>query len=311
MTQIDESSFPTANGPELDADPSDGRHVIDLTGPVAREILDIRVDPNKPFISRDELPVPRSVSGRFDQLYEDVPQLREALTMLGDFDPGLARHVVQVSLIAGYLAEQAGVSEEYTNLLMVGAGMHDIGKPPIEQGLTTESNVFDKTGKDAKNPLWVRMQKHSLEGFMLATEMFKDEPEDSIYRKIVPLLILVHHCYDEAKPGYPSADEIQELANAGLLNTEDLEDPQLIQIAQILAVSDVYEAITARRAYQKDKGFEDPAIIRRELTRSHGQNMPTQIDQLMDFHISQRFAPDGWMPPSEEQSQKQPIQAGV
>ena len=74
----------------------------------------------------------------------------------------------------------------------------------------------------------------------------------------------------------------------------DLDDPILQELGRILAVSDVYEAITADRTYTAGRGFENPLRVRKVLEESH-PDMERSIGELMSLH-ARRFPPYGFMP---------------
>ena len=300
----------------------DDRVTVDLTGDVdlteaataARLIIDIRDDPTAPFLpgnvldGQPEQPmkiealVGPVIVDQFESLLANTWQMSEALHQIGEFDPPTEKHVRQTALLAGHLANVAGRTPEESTLVIVAAAMHDLGKLDVPHHLVNPddptSAVIDRAGDD-----WKIMKIHPERGFIRAIELFRDEPDDSPLKKVVPLLILTHHCHNHAGTPYPSPNEMQKLADQGLLNLKDLEDPQLQDLAKIIAIADDYEAMTARRKYQARRNLEDPAQIEQNIQESH-PDLPELADELKRLHLL-RFPPNGWMQPigSDETNQ--------
>lgn len=267
--------------------------------------VDVRSDPFRPFM---DLPVDDSIKETVNRLYETIPQLQEGLRLIQEYDPATKQHVTNTGLVFAELAEATVLDQDHKDLGIVAAMLHDIGKLDVDQETVAPTDAEKSVITDRDNdPRWLRLKQHPELGFVRVAEMFAEEPDGSIMKKLVPLVILTHHCHNHSQEHYPSQDVFQSLADRGLLNLEDLKDPTLIEIAKILAISDVYEAITAKRVYQKGRGFEDPARVEAVLRESH-PDMPDQIDMLMSFHKLRRFPPDGFMPvaaPQEQQSSQE------
>lgn len=174
--------------------------------------------------------------------------------------------------------------------------MHDVGKTGVDIEIVhptdAESSQIDRT-QASGDKRRAAINIHPETGFLITQNLFRDEPSAN-HRRLVPQLVLTHHCHNASGTSYPNAEAMSALAAEGVLDLADLDNPILHRLSSLLAVSDVYEAITAARTYTKGRGFEDPARVRQILEESH-PTMSGNIAQLMSIHF-RRFPPDGWMP---------------
>jgi len=151
------------------------------------------------------------------------------------------QHIRRVSEYSKILARQMGMSDEQVENLRLASTMHDLGK------LMIPSEILDKPGRltDAefaeikKHPGFGEHLLHNVEGETM-----------TLARQIA----LEHHERYDGK-GYPNGETGEEIG---------LE-------SRIVAVADVYDALTSRRSY---KDAWDPKVAYDEIVRCSG----TQFD---------------------------------
>ncbi len=151
------------------------------------------------------------------------------------------QHIRRVSEYSRILARQMGLPEEQVESLRLASTMHDLGK------LMIPSEILDKPGRltDAefaeikKHPGFGEQLLHNVEGETM-----------TLARQIA----LEHHERYDGK-GYPNGETGEEIG---------LE-------SRIVAVADVYDALTSRRSY---KDAWDPKVAYDEIVRCSG----TQFD---------------------------------
>ncbi len=150
---------------------------------------------------------------------------REAIYMLGaaghynDNDTGL--HVWRMAAYARALAEAISWPEHLAERLELAAPLHDTGKIGIPDGIL-------KAPRKLTAEEWVTMRQHSLIGYEILqcshTPIFKMAAEIALYH---------HEKWDGS--GYPKG----------------LVGDNIPQSAQIVAIADVFDALTMKRSYKE------------------------------------------------------------
>ena len=150
---------------------------------------------------------------------------REAIYMLGaaghynDNDTGL--HIWRMAAYARALAEAIGWPEHLAERLELAAPLHDTGKIGIPDGIL-------KAPRKLTAEEWVTMRQHSLIGYEILqcsnTPIFKMAAEIALYH---------HEKWDGS--GYPKG----------------LAGDNIPQSAQIVAIADVFDALTMKRSYKE------------------------------------------------------------
>lgn len=159
-----------------------------------------------------------------------------------DNETGL--HVIRMSLYTQLLALRLGFSEADAEELLNAAPMHDVGKIGIPDA------ILRKPGKlDAQE--WRVMQSHTTIGAEILGE------DDSTLMKLAHSIALYHHEKWDGS-GYP----------AGLKG-------EAIPIeARIVALADVFDALTSERPYKKAWSVEDAvALIEQERGKHFDPNV--------------------------------------
>ncbi len=151
------------------------------------------------------------------------------------------QHIRRVSEYSKILALQLGMSEEAAENLRLASTMHDLGK------LMIPSEILDKPGRltDAE---FAEIRKHP--GF--GEHLLHNVEGDTMV--LARRVALEHHERFDGK-GYPNGEAGDAISLEG----------------RIVAVADVYDALTSRRSY---KDAWDPKIAYDEIVRCSG----TQFD---------------------------------
>lgn len=179
-------------------------------------------------------------------------RIREHETLLrlakaGEYrDEETGNHVLRMARFARLMAEKIGLPENDCHLIEIAAPMHDIGKIGIPDG------ILLKPGKLDADEL-IAMRKHTNIGY----EILKDSP--SKYLQMGAVIALGHHeRYDGT--GYPHR----------------LHGYEIPLEARIVAVADVFDALTSVRPYKKAWSIQE---AREYLNAERGKHFdPDCID---------------------------------
>lgn len=165
-----------------------------------------------------------------------------------DNETGL--HIIRMSKVSAELARTVGLPESECELILNASPMHDIGK------LGIPDSVLLKPGKlDADE--WKIMQSHTLIG----AEILSGGDTDLL--KLARLIAISHHEKWDGT-GYPKGLKGNEIPLAG----------------RIVALADVFDALTSERSYKKAWSVE--AAV--EYIKEHSN---TQFDpELVEAFIS-------------------------
>jgi putative two-component system response regulator len=161
-------------------------------------------------------------------------------------------HVIRMSWFCRFIAEALGMPDDWCELLYNAAPMHDIGKIGIPD------RVLLKPGKlDAEE--WEIMKRHAEYGAKIIGD--HESPLLATAREIA----LYHHEKWDGS-GYPHG-----------LKGEDIP-----LTARIVAVADVFDALTSERPYKKAWSEEDAvALLEREAGKHFDPKLvPLMIDSL-------------------------------
>lgn len=172
-----------------------------------------------------------------------IDREHETLRMLGKAaeykDPETASHVARVAHYSKLLAREYGLDEKQQDIVFYAAPFHDLGKVGIED------KILLKPGKLNEEEFTV-MKTHAQMGY----EILKDAQSE--YLQAGAMIALSHHeKYDGT--GYPSA-----------LKGEDINI-----YGRIVALADVFDALTSHRPYKEAWSFEDALNLLKEESGKH------------------------------------------
>ncbi len=148
-------------------------------------------------------------------------------------------HVRRMSQVCHLLAEAAGMPEDETAVLMHAAPMHDIGK------IATPDAVLLKPGKlDAAE--WEIMKQHPTVGLSIL---------DGSQRPILKAAAVIAHQHHEKYDGsgYP----------------QGLKGDDIHKYARIVAVADVFDALSHKRCYKEAWPIDQVVAHLREVAGKH------------------------------------------
>ncbi len=146
------------------------------------------------------------------------PNAQLCLTQLKERDAYTAQHSVNVCVLSVTFGRYLGMSESELNLLGLGALLHDIGK------LQTPLEVLNKPGRLTEDEFKV-MKSHPSHGHDILRRI-RGMPESTMD------IALTHH---------------ERLAGHGYPN--NLQEHEISTWSKLVAVVDVYDAITSDRSY--------------------------------------------------------------
>jgi len=160
------------------------------------------------------------------------------LSQLKNKDEYTAQHSLNVCVLSIVLARHIGLQEEYLNNVGLCGMMHDMGKMlvPLE--------VLNKPGRLDDDELAI-MQSHTTLGY----ELLKSS--EGMFHGAIETA-LTHHEHMDGR-GYPNK-----------LNTNKLS-----YYSNIVAIADMYDAITSDRVYQKGRTHHEATKIMLDISGSH------------------------------------------
>jgi putative two-component system response regulator len=154
-------------------------------------------------------------------------------------DPETGAHIIRMANYSRVIAEQLGLSAAQQQLIFEAAPMHDIGKVGIPD------HILLKPGKLSTEEFAI-MKKHSMMGYQILAG------SQSEMLQVGAEIALSHHeKYDGS--GYP----------------QGLVGEQIPLFARIVAVADVFDALTSERPYKKAWDTDKALALLHEGAGSH------------------------------------------
>lgn len=174
------------------------------------------------------------------QFIETVTALAEAIEKRDPYTGGHVHRVVCYSLLLG---RQLGLDREALARLRLSAALHDVGKIAIPDRILNKPAPLD----DAEFSI---MKQHTLDGAQIVSTI-------KALHDVLPGVRSHHERLDGR--GYP----------------DGLTDPEIPQIARIIAVADTFDAMTTSRPYRAGMS---PSTAAAELARGAGsQHCPRVV----------------------------------
>ena len=200
-------------------------------------------------VGADAAPAPEdSLRGRV------AAMVRRSCAAVGEHDPHTARHLDQIGAVSGVvargLAADGVIDLRTAEWVEVLAPLHDLGK------LTTPVSILRKPGR-LDDDEWAIVRRHPVDGQVLARDLLgdalagdltgDDRSEAELVVDLTSTVVELHHETLDGT-GYPHG----------------LTDAEIPVAARVVAVADVFDALTAVRSY-KDAWTTDDAVA--ELAR--------------------------------------------
>lgn len=154
-----------------------------------------------------------------------------------DNETGL--HVIRMSHYSRILAETAGQSPHWSEMIFQAAPMHDIGKIGVPDNILLKPGPLDDTE-------WNIMRQHPKIGYDIIGE------HDSELLQVAAEIALSHHEKWNGK-GYPKGLKGEDIPLSG----------------RIIAVADVFDALTSKRPYKEAWPVEKAIALLREESGRH------------------------------------------
>lgn len=177
---------------------------------------------------------------RVDELVESRLAVVQRLGRAAEYkDNETGLHVIRMSYFSRLIALEAGMSNAWADTLLNAAPMHDIGKIGIPDA------VLQKPGK--LNPEeWAVMQKHA----EIGAEIIGEDGSDLLQ---MAREVALHHHEKWDGSGYPKG----------------LKGKDIPLSARIVALADVFDALTSERPYKKAWSIEQATDLLKEQSGQH------------------------------------------
>jgi len=203
----------------------------------------------KPFDKEDEdiltiLASQAAVAVENTQLYEQVQHASIdtifRLSAAAEYkDRDTAYHLFRMSRYTALIAKSMGFSKDYCEMMRLASPMHDIGKLGVPDAILLKPGKLDEKE-------WIEMRKHPLHG----AEILKDSDNELL--QLSETIALTHHEKFDGT-GYPKG------LKGGAIPIE----------GRIVALADVFDALTSKRVYKEKFSLEDTLKIIRDGSGKH------------------------------------------
>ena len=199
----------------------------------------------------------REVVKRTDELNKANDLLVYLLALAGEMrDNETGRHVARVGRYSRILAEGIGLPPELCFLIEKAAPLHDIGKIGIPDSILHKNGRLDESERETMN-------SHTTKGLQLLGEY----GHDSMLIQMAASIALNHHERWDGT-GYPKGMMGESIPVEG----------------RIVAIADVFDALTPRRPYKEPWPLEKTSAFLRENAGKHFD--PAVVD-IFTAHIEQ------------------------
>lgn len=202
------------------------------------------------FFRKNRVQLYSSVFDRFDHLDqidddERIISIRTLLSVINSRDRYTYNHTDRVVHYCEVFAKYAKISEADSRMLLYGAYLHDIGKINVPQEiLISEKRLTDEQ--------WAQMKQHPADGADIVRKIKN-------FETIADIVQQHHEKYNGT--GYPAG----------------IAGKQIHYLARILTLADSFDAMTAKRPYQKVKTFEEAF---EEIRRCKGTHFDPQLAEV-------------------------------
>lgn len=185
-----------------------------------------------------------------EQLLESIVKSEEMITVLSDafiYDEYIYQHSLQVAIYSIAIAREMKYTSDEIRQIGIGAMLHDVGKMLIPQDILNKPGLLTNEEYDI-------MKLHTKYGF-------------DLLRNLHTISLLSAHC---------AFQHHERLDGSGY--PRGLVDFEIHPYAKIIAVADVFDAVTSNRVYRK------------KMLPSHGMEIIKQgIGTLYDEKVVKAF----------------------
>lgn len=199
-----------------------------ITKPISPPIVQARIQTHL-FISNQNRLLEHRVSERTKELEQTRLQIIRRLGRAAEFkDNETGLHVIRMSYYSRLIAEAVTKNPSWSNLIFQAAPMHDIGKIGIPDHILLKSGELN-------HEEWKTMRKHPIFG---ASILGEEDGSDLLH--LAKEIALAHHEKWDGT-GYPN----------------QLQGKAIPLSARIVAIADVFDALTTARPYKVAWSVED------------------------------------------------------
>ncbi|MDP7591922.1 MAG: response regulator [Litorilituus sp.] len=210
-----------------------------LTKPINQAIVKARIKTHL-ALNNQTKELERLVAIRTNQLQETQHKIIHILGRAAEYkDNETSLHVIRMSRYTKILAQAAGLGEEHVELLTNAAPMHDIGKIGIPD------NILKKPGRLSEEE-YKHMQNHS----EIGAKIIGDDGSELL--KLARTVAISHHEKWDGS-GYPNGLSGESIPLEG----------------RIVAIADVFDALTSERPYKKAWSVNEAITFLQEGAGNH------------------------------------------
>ena len=208
---------------------------------------------------RNRVQMYSSVFDRFDEINlmdenEQITSIKTLLSIINTRDRYTYNHTDRVVHFCEAFAKHIQLSEEDLRNLLYSAYLHDIGKINIPQEiLISEKKLTDEE--------WLLMKRHPSDGADIARKIHD-------FGTIADIIHQHHEKYDGS--GYPCGKKGEDI----------------LYLARVLTLADSFDAMTAKRPYQKSKTFKEAFA---EIRRCKGTHFDPLISEQFIAAIKESY----------------------
>jgi bifunctional DNA-binding transcriptional regulator/antitoxin component of YhaV-PrlF toxin-antitoxin module len=164
-------------------------------------------------------------------------------------------HLDRVADYAVNIAKKLGLEEWDVKILKAGARLHDLGKIGIPDEVLRKRGALDEQE-------WLLMRKHTEIGESIIKPV----------RSLAHLCDIIRHHHEKLDgTGYP----------------DGLKDEEITPLVRIIAVADIYDALTTDRSYRERMSSREACKIMKEMKREIDQDIVDALIETLDEEVEQ------------------------
>jgi len=194
-------------------------------------------------------------------IHEREEELIVRLSKAAEFrDPETGSHIVRMAHYSRIIAAGLGLNEEECGLIYRAAPMHDVGKLGIPDRILLKPGPLDPTEREI-------MQRHARIGHAILADS-----ESALIRKGAEIALSHHERFDGS--GYPNG----------------LAGESIPLVGRVVAVADVFDALTSSRPYKEAWSVERARAYLEENRGTHFDPACLDVflaawDEVMRIHL--------------------------
>ncbi len=211
----------------------------------SRNLIEVRLMYN--LLKTQNVSLEEKVRDRTKELFKTRLEVIYRLARVAEYrDKHTGAHIIRMSRYAEVLAKAAGIEGGQRELILNTSPLHDIGKVALPDSILLKPGKLTPEERDL-------MKKHTIWGAeILGGSEFG-------FLKMAESIALTHHEKFDGT-GYPNG-----------LKGEDIP-----VVGRIVAIADVFDALTSRRPYKEAWSFEDSLA---EIKKGSGSQFDPQLTE--------------------------------